>query len=78
MSDWTPRESDKQWARDLVAMLKDGGTWAAPVMGFFIVDKTAKTFTMTTKSFVHEADTLQRTVKCFKAIGYEVIDKSGE
>ena len=78
MADWEPRESDIQWAQDLIAMLKDKAVWAAPIMGFFNVDKTAKTLTMTMKTPAHDAEMYERTVICFKAIGYEVIDKTGE
>jgi len=78
MTDWEPRDSDIEWVCNLIRILKDGGVWVAPIMGFFNVDKQAKTLTMTLKTPSHDAEMFERTVKSFKAIGYEVIDKTGE
>jgi len=78
MTDWEPRDSDIEWVKDLIRILKDGGIWVPPAMGFFTIDKQAKTFTMTAKTPEHDAELFERTVKACKAIGYTVVDETGE
>ena len=76
--DWEPDASQLLWTRNLIRSMKDHETWAAPAFGIMIIDKTKNTLTRTVRTPGSSEVLFQRTIKAFKACGYEVIDKAGE
>lgn len=43
--DWTPQQSDIEWLRGLLSLIKNGGVWANS-HGAYRVDHDAKTITL--------------------------------
>lgn len=78
MTSWEPSVSDICWQRNCLAVLCDGGTWIAPTTGTFVIDKKAKTLMLTARNAGYSDEVFSRITKACKAVGYEVIDKSGE
>lgn len=66
---WTPRQSDIDWTRNLISMLKDGGVWAVPMNGnVYRFNKVTQTVSLEIGT---ADDTHQRFLACLKAIGWQ-------
>jgi hypothetical protein len=53
-------------------MLRDGGTWAAPAMGIFRVDKAKKELVFCAKSPAFDQDMYDMTKACCGRCGYTI------
>ncbi len=69
---WEPDNKAVEWAKNLLAMLKDGGMWASD-NGLCQVDHKKRTMTLILKSPHFCAVTHARSVKTFGALGYQLI-----
>jgi len=71
MEPYKPTPHDLQWSRNLLAMLKDGGTWAIPKTGsIYTVDKNAKTLTCT---HGYDATMHNMVTGVFNQLGYALV-----
>jgi len=70
-----PSRKEVRWASQMVESLKDGGAWMSPMLGLIaLVDKRAKTITITATQAWFRADVHARTVRLFQEIGYTLGD----
>ena len=76
MNTYKPKPSDLEWARNVIRMLRDGGAWAAPIIGIFMLDKARKRLVLQERSPGYQDRAFQQTVVVFGAIGYTVVEKS--
>ena len=69
MTDWTPKQSDIDWVRELLRMLKDGATWVVPC------STSIYTFYHSRKEYVlvgdRDDETNQRTNKILDMFGWK-------
>lgn len=73
-SNWKPDPQDIAWAENMLSLGNDKFTWAFPsAMAIYQIDKTNKTIQKTVGS---EDENYWRTVICFKAVGYRMIEDS--
>ena len=76
MSDWMPADSDVEWVKELVRMIKDGGTWAVPCsLSMF-------TFYHSKKEYVLVGDkndpTNHKTFRILNMLGWKERRKDGD
>ena len=70
-----PSAREVQWASQLIESLKDRGAWMSPMLGLIaLVDKQARTVTITATQVWFRADVHARTVRLFAEIGYVLGD----
>jgi hypothetical protein len=72
---YQPRDLDLQWTKSLLSSLKNGGHWAAPAMGIFVIDHDEKKVTMVLKTPTCDEELLQITDCCLQKCGYELVKK---
>jgi hypothetical protein len=71
--DWTPTPADVAWQESMLRVLKDGATWAVPIsLSAFIINKTAKTFKLSTGD--PNDETNRRIAVVFNYLGYTETD----
>lgn len=81
---YEPRESDLDWARNLVAHMKDGGLWGAPATGLiYQFNHRARTITMVSPESLLDTSFQafvmhEQTRIVFGKIGYTMIEPQGE
>lgn len=77
---WNPRPSDIEWTRNVIAMLKEGGSWVIPITGQTFVkqgDKLVLISSMPTDSYGEEAqaDMFQKVLEIGKQLNIKVEKK---
>lgn len=76
-TDWRPSETDVEWQREMLRVLRDGAVWGVPIsLSSFKFDKTNKTFCLIIGD--PENETNRRIAKVLKIIGYVEVEKTGE
>jgi len=69
MVEWKPKPSDIEWVKELLRILKDGGTWAVPCScGIFTFYKSKKEYTFVGN---REDPTDQKTFTILKQLGWK-------
>jgi hypothetical protein len=75
--DYIPSDSDIAWTRNLIRIIKDGGTWAWPdAMLIYTFDKPAKTVKLMNAEALEDerrAENHQRFEKNLAAIGWMIV-----
>lgn len=72
---WEPSNSDITWTLNLILRIKEGGVWAVPVsMTTYTLHHSKKQAEKLALLEGMGGDTNNRIDKCFKKIGWEVID----
>jgi hypothetical protein len=74
---WNPRPSDIEWTRNVIAMLKEGGSWVIPMTGQTFVkqgDKLILIDSMPADSYGEEAqaDMFQKVLEIGKQLNIKV------
>ena len=74
---WNPRPSDIEWTRNVIAMLKEGGSWVIPMTGQTFVkqgDKLILIDSMPTDAYGEEAqaDMFQKVFEIGKQLNINV------
>lgn len=76
-TDWRPAETDVEWQREMLRVLKDGAVWGVPIsLSSFKFDKVNKTFCLISGD--PEQETNRRIAKVLKILGYVEVEKTGE
>ena len=72
--DWTPRDSDVTWLRNILAVIKEGGIWAVPMTGsIYTVSHLTKTMTLSLDPGTPESEDLHsKNATIGKIIGWKV------
>lgn len=75
---WIPTESDLEWSRNLLRVIKDGGTWACDA-GIYRIDHANKKLVRVLKSSLMggeaDEDMARQIAVAFPKVGYEVEDE---
>ena len=73
--DYTPSQSDINWALNLINMVADGATWGVPGnLSIYTLDKTTKELRLVQGEL---DDWFYNNIILFGKIGYKVIDARG-
>ena len=76
-TEWRPSETDVDWQRQMLRVLKDGAVWGVPAsMSSFKFDKVNETFCLISGDPEHETN--RRIAKVLKILGYVEVEKTGE
>jgi len=67
---YIPKQSDIEWAKNLLNILKDQSTWGVPRLGTYMVNKDAKTLTLVQQWGPDRF--FEMDVAVFGACGYKV------
>lgn len=68
---WEPTQSDIEWTRNLVAMIKDGGVWGQPgSQAIFTFFHSEKKYTLEDTLCIDQ-ETVARTCKVLGILGWE-------
>lgn len=72
---WTPTDSDREWMRRLINLLKDGGTWMVPATGQ-VFTKKGDSLVWTNEEVGDESEVYQRSKIIANEMGIDVYKQS--